>query len=76
MQDQPSFTVLDSFMMLIVVYLLACFPQGVLFPHDRKAIAPASSTHAESSAEEVKVGGDEAQNGPGVLQETRRTPEP
>ncbi|KAK7734232.1 hypothetical protein SLS53_007880 [Cytospora paraplurivora] len=33
MQDQPSFTVLDSFMMLICVYLLSCFPPGVYFPH-------------------------------------------
>ncbi|PSR74231.1 RTA1 like protein-domain-containing protein [Coniella lustricola] len=32
MQDQPSFTVLDSFMMLITVWLLACFPPGVFFP--------------------------------------------
>lgn len=32
MQDQPSFTVLDSFMMLINVYLLACFPPGILVP--------------------------------------------
>lgn len=32
MQDQPSFTVLDSFMMLITVWLLACFPPGIFFP--------------------------------------------
>ncbi|KUI68077.1 Sphingoid long-chain base transporter RSB1 [Cytospora mali] len=32
MQDQPSFTVLDSFMMLICVYLLSCFPPGIYFP--------------------------------------------
>lgn len=31
MQDQPSFTVLDSFMMLICVYLLSCFPPGIFF---------------------------------------------
>lgn len=36
MQDQPSFTVLDSFMMLICVYLLSCFPPGVYFPHMKK----------------------------------------
>lgn len=33
MQDQPSFTVLDSFMMLICVYLLSCFPPGIYFQH-------------------------------------------
>lgn len=32
MQDQPSFVVLDSFMMLINVFLLACFPPGIFFP--------------------------------------------
>ncbi|ROW04554.1 hypothetical protein VMCG_05117 [Cytospora schulzeri] len=32
MQDQPSFTVLDSFMMLICVFLLSCFPPGIYFP--------------------------------------------
>lgn len=31
MQDQPSFTVLDSFMMLICVFLLSCFPPGIYF---------------------------------------------
>lgn len=32
MQDEPSFAVLDSFMMLICVYLLSCFPPGIFFP--------------------------------------------
>lgn len=32
MQDQPSFVVLDSFMMLINVFLLACFPPGIFLP--------------------------------------------
>ncbi|KAF3767094.1 hypothetical protein M406DRAFT_355466 [Cryphonectria parasitica EP155] len=37
MQDQPSFTVLDSFMMLITAWLLACFPPGIFFPNMTKA---------------------------------------
>lgn len=36
MQDQPSFTVLDSFMMLICVFLLSCFPPGIYFPQMAK----------------------------------------
>lgn len=36
MQDQPSFVVLDSFMMLINVYLLACFPPSIFFPQMAK----------------------------------------
>lgn len=55
MQDQPSFTVLDSFMMLINVYLLACFPPGVLFPRmgkDGKQVRKQEEGHhgAEQSA--------------------------
>lgn len=50
MQDQPSFTVLDSFMMVICVYLLACFPPGMF--------VTAQPTGRESSAEEAKDGQD------------------
>lgn len=41
MQDEPSFVVLDSFMMLINVYLLACFPPSIFFPQ----MAKGGSTH-------------------------------
>ncbi|CAN8102511.1 unnamed protein product [Discula destructiva] len=51
MQDQPSFTVLDSFMMLICVYLLACFPPGIFFPRMVKGVAMVSE---ESPAVERK----------------------
>lgn len=53
MQDQPSFTVLDSFMMLICVYLLACFPPSVF--------VRVQSTSGESSGEEIKDGQDGGQ---------------
>ncbi|KAJ0114652.1 hypothetical protein J7T55_004896 [Diaporthe amygdali] len=36
MQDEPSFAVLDSFMVLICVYLLSCFPPGIYFPQMAK----------------------------------------
>lgn len=42
MQDQPSFTVLDSFMMLIVVFLLACFAPGIFFPQMTQGSKPSS----------------------------------
>lgn len=42
MQDQPSFTVLDSFMMLICVYLLACFSPGIFFPQMAQGAKAAS----------------------------------
>ncbi|KAK3987632.1 sphingoid long-chain base transporter RSB1 [Cladorrhinum sp. PSN332] len=32
MQDEPSFIVLEGFMVLIPCILLACFPAGILFP--------------------------------------------
>ncbi|KAJ4422941.1 hypothetical protein N0V82_002468 [Gnomoniopsis sp. IMI 355080] len=49
MQDQPSFVVLDSFLMLICVFLLACFPPDI-FVRVNSATAG-----GESSAEETKA---------------------
>lgn len=61
MQDQPSFTVLDSFMMLINVYLLACFPPGLLFPRmgkdgqpPKREMGPGAEQSAGKSDEEGK----------------------
>lgn len=59
MQDQPSFTVLDSFMMLINVYLLACFPPGLLFPNWGRS---GPSSGRENGAEAVAAGHDAEQS--------------
>lgn len=50
MQDEPSFAVLDSFMMIICVYLLSCFPPGIFFPQMAKG----------SKSSGVKNGGQES----------------
>lgn len=57
MQDQPSFTVLDSFMMLICVYLLACFPPGIFFPQMARGKKAASQ---DVTTAEPKDGQQEA----------------
>ncbi|KAJ4390645.1 hypothetical protein N0V93_004243 [Gnomoniopsis smithogilvyi] len=49
MQDQASFVVLDSFLMLICVFLLACFPPDI-FVRVRS-----STAGGDSSAEETKA---------------------
>lgn len=54
MQDQPSFTVLDSFLMLICVYLLAFFPPGFFAGGQSAAVG-------QSSAEEMKDEQDRGQ---------------
>lgn len=58
MQDQPSFTVLDSFMMLINVYLLACFPPGILFPRMGK-VGKSSKREKSQDAEQGATKSDE-----------------
>jgi hypothetical protein len=57
MQDEPSFVVLDSFMMLICVYLLSCFPPGILFPQmaTGSKSAAAKSGLPESGGEESQA---------------------
>lgn len=51
MQDEPSFVVLDSFLMLICVFLLACFPPDVFI-----RVQPATVGGGDtSSAEETKA---------------------
>lgn len=57
MQDEPSFAVLDSFMMLICVYLLSCFPPGIFFPQmaGGSKSAPAKNGAPESAGEESQA---------------------
>lgn len=57
MQDQPSFTVLDSFMMLICVYLLACFPPGIFFPQMAKGVDVASRENRVAEPKDGQAGG-------------------
>lgn len=52
MQDEPSFAVLDSFMMLICVYLLGCFPPGIFFPQMAKGSKSAAKNGVSESAGE------------------------
>ncbi|KAK3943331.1 putative rta1 like protein [Diplogelasinospora grovesii] len=54
MQDQPSFIVLEGFMVLIPCWLLACFPPGVLFP--QMAARMSTRTKKERRADD-KAGG-------------------
>lgn len=66
MQDEPSFLVLDSTLMLVATFLLTAFHPGIFFPQMSKAnCAPAAEKNAaatpnetgESSNEGVKVEG-------------------
>lgn len=54
MQDEPSFVVLDSFLMLICVFLLACFPPDV-FIRVQSATVGGGGGGESSSAEETKA---------------------
>lgn len=62
MQDEPSFAVLDSFMMLICVYLLSCFPPGIFFPQMARG---SKSAHAKNGVPESA--GEESQAEQGGL---------
>ncbi|KAI3395928.1 hypothetical protein diail_639 [Diaporthe ilicicola] len=54
MQDEPSFAVLDSFMVLICVWLLSCVPPGIYFPQMAKGskASRAKNGSTESAGEE------------------------
>lgn len=69
MQDQPSFVVLDSFMMVINVFLLACFPPGIFFPQ------MANARKAAPAEERVASGGKSGDEGhdseQGAVRETK-----
>lgn len=75
MQDQPSFTVLDSFMMLINVFLLACFPPGLMFPHMAKQ---AKASPMEEAPETVKPGedGHDSEQGGLKFEQDTKAPSP
>lgn len=62
MQDEPSFAVLDSFMMLICVYLLSCFPPGIFFPQ-----MAGGSKSARTKAGGPESAGEESQAEQGGL---------
>lgn len=62
MQDEPSFAVLDSFMMLICVYFLSCFPPGIFFPQMARG---SKSAHAKNGVPESA--GEESQAEQGGL---------
>jgi hypothetical protein len=60
MQDEPSFLVLDSSLVLVTGFLLTAFHPGLFFPQmavnmRRKKKATEAETPAESSSEERKV---------------------
>lgn len=62
MQDEPSFLVLDSSLILVAVYLLTIFHPGIFFPrmangHREKkgAAAAAAASDAERESPEPKA---------------------
>lgn len=62
MQDQPSFLVLDSSLILVATFLLVVFHPGIYFPHMRrdrqKSMRPTEEIKLEnglSSTEGIKV---------------------
>lgn len=71
MQDQPSFTVLDSFMMLINVFLLACFPPGFMFPQMAKHGKASPAGVVPETVKAGEEGHDSEQGGLKVEQDTK-----
>ena len=57
MQDQPSFLVLDSSLILIAVYLLTVFHPGLLFPQMCKGSARQKASDREKANEEAVKSG-------------------
>ncbi|KAF4461909.1 phospholipid-translocating ATPase [Fusarium albosuccineum] len=51
MQDEPSFLVLDSSLVLITGFLLTAFHPGLFFPQMRTGIKPKTETEAETTGE-------------------------
>lgn len=68
MQDQPSFVVLDSFMMLINVSLLSCVPPGIFFPQMGNA---RKASPVEERVESGKSGDEGQDSEQGVVKETK-----
>ena len=71
MQDQPSFVVLESFMVLIASCLLAAFAPGIFFPHmshspkvkEGGSGASGGATKQQTDAAESSSGNDAAEKG-------------
>ena len=64
MQDEPSFIVLDGFMVLIAVILLSFFAPGFLFPHmaeQMRAKKKSKKSKGEKSSS-TTTPGDESQD--------------
>ncbi|KID79512.1 Efflux pump himE [Metarhizium brunneum] len=61
MQDEPSFLVLDSSLILVAVYLLTIFHPGIFFPRmanghrEKKGAAAAAASDAERESPEPKA---------------------
>ncbi|KJK95686.1 hypothetical protein H633G_00506, partial [Metarhizium anisopliae BRIP 53284] len=61
MQDEPSFLVLDSSLILVAVYLLTIFHPGIFFPRmanghrEKKVAAAAAASDAERESPELKA---------------------
>ncbi|KID67973.1 RTA-like protein, partial [Metarhizium hybridum] len=61
MQDEPSFLVLDSSLILVAVYLLTIFHPGIFFPRmanghrEKKVVAAAAASDAERESPELKA---------------------
>ncbi|KAK3367758.1 RTA1 like protein [Podospora didyma] len=53
MQDEPSFIVLESFMVLIGSGLLAAFPPGIFFPHMSHSLAIKHSQVSADAADDT-----------------------
>ncbi|KAJ3508799.1 hypothetical protein NM208_g15767 [Fusarium decemcellulare] len=51
MQDEPSFLVLDSSLVLITGFLLTAFHPGLFFPQMRTGVKPKTETEAETTGE-------------------------
>ena len=54
MQDEPSFIVLESFMVLIACLLLAVFAPGIFFPQMSHSFVAAGAATATATATEAE----------------------
>ncbi|UNI13249.1 hypothetical protein JDV02_000006 [Purpureocillium takamizusanense] len=80
MQDQPSFLVLDSTLVLIAVYLLTIFHPGIFFPQMRngyaKDMARANPDHAAADAERDGESDETKNETPGSANERSKVEQP
>ena len=62
MQDEPSFIVLDGFMVLIAVILLSFFAPGFLFPHMAEQMRSKKKSKKSKEDKSSSTAGDESQD--------------